>query len=311
MPSRRQHCLNFYPRSGIRWPSAIKTLTVAVATTVQLKFRVAELARAFIRNDEDEDRAGRTRINELDTPTLRKVHEAMEALTGQRAKAARPPRPPPPEPIEDLPRRSAENLNRGLTPRQPWAVAHLAAVRTRTKNYSLWSAGAVQPIALAAGEIAPCLLAPSDQPATSNHSTNSKIHLFASTLGLQYFGMRPACRCRRGPCCGPSDVVRWPPLESASYRSNRRSVPPPTGANCGKGACGAAIGWISYRRRIPGVLPSRNRCLRCPPKVWGPAGDEAGGHGDTRRVGCSRLHSPRVDLDRSIFRDRLHCSSLP
>ena len=68
---------------------AIKTLTSSLATTVQLKLRVADLAHSCIRNDEDEDRAGgRTRINELDTPTLRKVHEAMRALTGQRAKAA-------------------------------------------------------------------------------------------------------------------------------------------------------------------------------------------------------------------------------
>ena len=91
---------------------AIKTLTSSLATTVQLKLRVADLAHSCIRNDEDEDRAGgRTHINELDTPTLRKVHAAMQALTGQRAKAARPPSPPPPEPIEDFPRRPADNPN--------------------------------------------------------------------------------------------------------------------------------------------------------------------------------------------------------
>ena len=82
--------------------NAIKVLTVAVATIVQLKVRVAELARAFIRNDEGEDHAVRTRMSELDTTTLRKVHEAMKALTGQRSIAAVPPMPPPPEQIDDL-----------------------------------------------------------------------------------------------------------------------------------------------------------------------------------------------------------------
>ena len=72
---------------------AVKTLTTALAVTIQIKLKVAELAREFIRNDEGGDHAGRTPINEFDTPTLRKVHEAMEALTRQRAKAAETAKP--------------------------------------------------------------------------------------------------------------------------------------------------------------------------------------------------------------------------
>ena len=50
---------------------ALKVLTSAMATTIQLKLRVADLARAFIRNDDDEDCAGgRARVNELDIPDV-------------------------------------------------------------------------------------------------------------------------------------------------------------------------------------------------------------------------------------------------
>ena len=83
---------------------ALKMLTSAMATTIQLKLRVADLARASIRNNDDEDCALRARVNEFDIPTLRMVHQAMAALAGQHVKVADPPKPPPPDPIDDFAR---------------------------------------------------------------------------------------------------------------------------------------------------------------------------------------------------------------
>jgi hypothetical protein len=88
------------PAEGDTLSGAVKVLTSSLATTIQVKLKVADQARAFMRHDED-DPALREHIAELGTPALRKVHEAMALLTGHRAKAAEPPKPPPPEPIED------------------------------------------------------------------------------------------------------------------------------------------------------------------------------------------------------------------
>ncbi|HME25459.1 MAG TPA: hypothetical protein VKI44_29700, partial [Acetobacteraceae bacterium] len=88
---------------------AIRILTCSLATTVQLTCRVADLARASIRDDEGDDSARRKVIEGLDVPALRKVQEAIAIMSGQRASAAEPPMPPPPEAIDDLARWPANN----------------------------------------------------------------------------------------------------------------------------------------------------------------------------------------------------------
>lgn len=62
----------------------------------------ADLARALMCTDEGVNFSLRDRIVELDTPTLRRLREAMVTLSGHRARSVEPPIPPPPEPIQFL-----------------------------------------------------------------------------------------------------------------------------------------------------------------------------------------------------------------
>jgi hypothetical protein len=60
-----------------------------------------DLARAFVQAGKRADSSLPRSIAELDTPTLRKLRQAMVTLAGHRASAIEPPKPPPVS-IEDL-----------------------------------------------------------------------------------------------------------------------------------------------------------------------------------------------------------------
>ena len=108
------------PRQRDTLAGAIKTHMAALAATVQLKLKLAELARTHVPKD-GADEAFSARLKELDLPALRKIREAQQLFWGPPASAAEPPKPPPPEPLPweprnrdgDLPADPRENAARG------------------------------------------------------------------------------------------------------------------------------------------------------------------------------------------------------
>jgi hypothetical protein len=79
--------------------SAIKTLTGAVAATVQLQRTVAGVTTARAHEDEGGKRLD---LSKLGTPALVQIHEAMQLLRGDCERCSPPPVPAVAEPIEGL-----------------------------------------------------------------------------------------------------------------------------------------------------------------------------------------------------------------